>query len=270
MRRVGLAELIVLRGQHQCRDRGCRNGHHRQRGSDCRYRDGAVVVGGERNSGSERVPGECQWHVQPGVECVEGGDHVEPFGDSIAATRPKVETQRGKPGCGQGGEERLDHVVEAVAAVGRVWMAHDDTSDRRTVGHLNVGCEMLSVGGAELYGLHGGDGTLAPVADADQKIPIKMLNDRVLVKLSKDEGERSSTGGILIPATAQISKRLAWAEVVALGQNVRTAEVGDKVLFSPDERYEVELGGEDLIMLRERDLHAVAAKRIESSTGLYL
>jgi len=108
------------------------------------------------------------------------------------------------------------------------------------------------------------------VSDADQKIPIKMLNDRVLVKLSKDEGERSSTGGILIPATAQISKRLAWAEVVALGQNVRTAEVGDKVLFSPDERYEVELGGEDLIMLRERDLHAVAAQRIESSTGLYL
>ena len=108
------------------------------------------------------------------------------------------------------------------------------------------------------------------MADADQKIPIKMLNDRVLVKLSKDEGERSSTGGILIPATAQISKRLAWAEVVALGQNVRSAEIGDKVLFSPDERYEVELGGEDLIMLRERDLHAVAAQRIESSTGLYL
>ena len=50
-----------------------------------------------------------------------------------------------------------------------------------------------------------------------------------------------------------------WAEVVALGQNVRTAEVGDRVLFSPDDRYEVEVGGDDYIMLRERDLHAVAA-----------
>ena len=30
------------------------------------------------------------------------------------------------------------------------------------------------------------------------------------------------------------------------------------------------LQGEDYIMLRERDLHAVAAKRIEASTGLYL
>ena len=42
------------------------------------------------------------------------------------------------------------------------------------------------------------------------------------------------------------------------------------MLFSPDDRYEVEVGGDDYIMLRERDLHAVAAHRIEASTGLYL
>ena len=58
--------------------------------------------------------------------------------------------------------------------------------------------------------------------------------------------------------------------MVALGQNVRTAEVGDRVLFSPEDRYEVEVGGNDYIMLRERDIHAVAASRIEASTGLYL
>ena len=104
----------------------------------------------------------------------------------------------------------------------------------------------------------------------DQKLPIKMLNDRLLVKIPQGESERRSTGGIVIPATAQISKRLTWAEVVALGQNVRAAEVGDRVLFSPDDRYEVEVGGNDYIMLRERDLHAVAATRIESNTGLFL
>jgi chaperonin GroES len=104
----------------------------------------------------------------------------------------------------------------------------------------------------------------------DEKLPITMLNDRVLVRIPDKDGERRSSGGILIPATAQISKRLVWAEVVALGQNVRTAEVGDQVLFSPDDRYEVEVGGHDYIMLRERDIHAVAAKRIEASTGLYL
>jgi len=113
-------------------------------------------------------------------------------------------------------------------------------------------------------------GTLPLVPLDDEKLPIKMLNDRVLVRIPKGEGERRSTGGILIPATAQISKRLVWAEVVALGQNVRTAEVGDRVLFSPEDRYEVEVGGTDYIMLRERDIHAVAASRIEQHTGLYL
>ena len=102
------------------------------------------------------------------------------------------------------------------------------------------------------------------------KVPIKMLNDRLLVRIPKEDGDRRSSGGILIPATAQMAKRLVWAEVVALGQNVRAAQVGDKVLFSPDDRYEVEVQGEDFIMLRERDLHAVAAERIEASTGLYL
>lgn len=105
---------------------------------------------------------------------------------------------------------------------------------------------------------------------AGEKLPIKMLNDRLLVHIPDREGERRSVGGIVIPATAQISKRLVWAEVVALGQNVRSAEVGDRVLFSPEDRYEVEVGGNDYIMLRERDLHAVAASRNESSTGLYL
>ncbi len=102
------------------------------------------------------------------------------------------------------------------------------------------------------------------------KLPIKMLNDRVLVRMQSD-GERKSTGGILIPATAQQAKRLAWAEVVAAGANVRSMEVGDKVLFNPEDRYEVEVRGEDFVILRERDVHAVASERLEDSpTGLYL
>lgn len=109
----------------------------------------------------------------------------------------------------------------------------------------------------------------ARMSVVDDKLPIKMLNDRVLVSAS-DDGERKSSGGILIPATAEMAKRLVWATVVAQGQNVRSCEVGDKVLFSPDDRYEVEVQGDDYIMLRERELHAVAAERIEASTGLYL
>jgi chaperonin GroES len=103
------------------------------------------------------------------------------------------------------------------------------------------------------------------------KMPIKMLNDRILVRMGGAEGERRSNGGILIPATAQMGKRLTWAEVVAVGPNVRAVEEGDQVLFNPEDRYEVEVRGEDLIILRERDIHAVAAPRLaEGSTGLYL
>jgi chaperonin GroES len=112
--------------------------------------------------------------------------------------------------------------------------------------------------------------TVEAMSGTEDKMAIQMLNDRILVRLAKDDGDRRSTGGILIPATAQVAKRLVWAEIVALGPSVRTAKMGDRVLFSAEDRYEVEVGGEDLIMLRERDLHAVAASRVEGSTGLYL
>lgn len=105
------------------------------------------------------------------------------------------------------------------------------------------------------------------------KLPIKMLHDRVLVRSDGAEGERRSSGGILIPATAQMSHRLAWAQVVAIGQNVRTVEIGDRVLYDPDDRAEVEVRGVDYVLLRERDIHAVAAERLGDSsgaTGLYL
>ncbi len=111
------------------------------------------------------------------------------------------------------------------------------------------------------------------VADAgdDERRPIKMLHDRLLVRLPNDGSERRSSGGILIPATAQQNKRLVWAEVVGAGPNVRSAQEGDRVLFSPDDRHEVEVHGDDFLILRERDVHAIAAPRIEpGSTGLYL
>jgi chaperonin GroES len=106
---------------------------------------------------------------------------------------------------------------------------------------------------------------------SDDKLPIRMLHDRVLVALDPEVGERRSSAGILIPATAQMGRRLAWAKVVAVGANVRTVEVDDRVLFDPEDRAEVEVRGDDYVLLRERDLHAVAAGRLEDGqTGLYL
>ncbi len=102
-------------------------------------------------------------------------------------------------------------------------------------------------------------------------MPIRMLHDRVLVSTDNEPGERRSSGGILIPATVAIGRRLAWGEVVAVGTHVRTVKPEDRVLFDPEDRAEVEVRGKDYVLLRERDLHAVAAERLQDGkTGLYL
>ncbi len=102
------------------------------------------------------------------------------------------------------------------------------------------------------------------------KLEIQMLHDRVLVRLAADEGERRSTGGIVIPATAQVARRLAWGDVLGVGNNVRNVKVSDRVLFNPDDQLEVEIQGEGYLVMRERDIHAVASERTEHGTGLYL
>ncbi|MDT0203973.1 co-chaperone GroES [Nocardioides sp. AE5] len=99
-----------------------------------------------------------------------------------------------------------------------------------------------------------------------------MLHDRILVELDDDSGERRSSGGIVIPATADMGgRRLAWSKVVGVGPHARAVEVGDRVLFDPVEKAEVEVNGDVYVVMRERDIHAVAAQRLaDESTGLYL
>lgn len=109
-----------------------------------------------------------------------------------------------------------------------------------------------------------------PDANDDVKHSVRMTADRILVRPSDEVGERSTRGGILIPATASVNRRLAWAEVVAVGPTVRNVEDGDRVLFPPDSGYEVDIRGDEFLILRERDVQAVASSRAEGQTGLYL
>jgi chaperonin GroES len=88
---------------------------------------------------------------------------------------------------------------------------------------------------------------------------------------SQEAGDRKSRGGIHNPATAAQSRRLVWAEVVAVGPTVRNLGEHDRVLFSPESGYEVEIRGEEYLILRERDIHAVASTGEDGAqTGLYL
>ena len=104
----------------------------------------------------------------------------------------------------------------------------------------------------------------------DGKHAIRMTADRLLCQPDTGAGERKSRSGILIPATANVDRRLVWAEVIQVGPTVRTVESGDRVLFAPDAGFEVEIRGDEYLILRERDVHAVASEREGGQTGLYL
>ncbi|MEX0651053.1 MAG: co-chaperone GroES [Actinomycetota bacterium] len=100
---------------------------------------------------------------------------------------------------------------------------------------------------------------------------IRLTGDRLVVR-TPDDGERKSAGGLLIPATAAPApRRLSWGDVALVGPDVRVAKEGDRVLFLPSSGLEVELDGDDLVLLRERDVQAVASSPAEErSPGQYL
>ncbi|MDQ3210242.1 MAG: co-chaperone GroES [Actinomycetota bacterium] len=100
---------------------------------------------------------------------------------------------------------------------------------------------------------------------------IRLTGDRLVVR-SPDNGERKSAGGLLIPATAAPApRRLSWGDVALVGPDVRVAKEGDRVLFLPSSGLEVELEGDDLVLLRERDVQAVSSSPAEERPpGQYL
>ena len=91
---------------------------------------------------------------------------------------------------------------------------------------------------------------------------IRPLHDRVLVK--REEDERKSPGGIVIPDTA--AEKPSKGRVLAVGngkilEDGKTrpldVKVGDKVLFGKYSGTEVKLDGDDVLVMREEDLLAV-------------
>ena len=100
---------------------------------------------------------------------------------------------------------------------------------------------------------------------------LRPLQDRVLIR--RVEPEAKTTGGILIPDTAQ--EKPMEGEVVAVGPGARDADgklhpldvkAGDRVLFGKWSGTEVKLDGEDLMIMKESDImgvvdHAAANKK---------
>jgi chaperonin GroES len=107
--------------------------------------------------------------------------------------------------------------------------------------------------------------------DDEHKLAVRVTADRILCR-GPEEGDRRTRSGILIPATAKSADRRGlWAEVTEVGPLVRTIEPGDRVLFLPESVIEVDVRGDTFLIVRERDVHAVASQeRPAGSTGLYL
>jgi chaperonin GroES len=88
------------------------------------------------------------------------------------------------------------------------------------------------------------------------------LHDRVLVR--RVEQEAKTTGGIIIPDTAQ--EKPMQGEVVAVGKGKRLEDgrleplgvkVGDKVIYGKWSGTEVKLDGVEHVILKEEDLFGV-------------
>jgi chaperonin GroES len=100
---------------------------------------------------------------------------------------------------------------------------------------------------------------------------MRLTADRILVKVP-DESERRSKAGLLIPATAAHPiKRCLWSQVVLVGPEVRNIRTGDEILFLPQTGLEMEFQGDGYLLLRERDVQAIASSRGDGFTsGQYL
>jgi len=94
------------------------------------------------------------------------------------------------------------------------------------------------------------------------RLKLRPLHDRVIVR--REEEERTSPGGIVIPDTA--AEKPIRGRVIAAGNGklldngeVRPLDVkaGDHVLFGKYSGTEVKIDGEELLVMREDDLMAV-------------
>ena len=94
---------------------------------------------------------------------------------------------------------------------------------------------------------------------------IRPLHDRVIVK--REDEERKSPGGIVIPDTA--AEKPIRGKIVAVGKgkilengSVRPLDlkVGDRILFGKYGGTEVKVDGDELLVMREEDVMAVIEK----------
>jgi chaperonin GroES len=93
-------------------------------------------------------------------------------------------------------------------------------------------------------------------------VKFRPLHDRVVIRRVEHEGK--TTGGIIIPDTAQ--EKPMEGEIVAVGPGARDdngkvvpldVKAGDRILFGKWSGTEIKLDGEDLLIMGESDVMGV-------------
>jgi len=89
------------------------------------------------------------------------------------------------------------------------------------------------------------------------KVNIKPLSDRVLV--APAEAEQKTAGGIIIPDTAK--EKPQKGTVIAVGPGKKdepmTVKAGDTVLYGKYSGTELQLEGENYLIMKESDIYAI-------------
>ena len=93
---------------------------------------------------------------------------------------------------------------------------------------------------------------------------VKPLGDRIFIKVSASD--EKTAGGILLPDTAQEKPQVG--EVVQVGpgkynddgtRQTPEVSVGDKVLYSKYAGTDIKLGGDEFVLLSEKDILAIVS-----------
>ncbi len=90
-----------------------------------------------------------------------------------------------------------------------------------------------------------------------KKLSVTPLHDRVIVKAAA--AEEKTAGGIIIPDTAKEKPQRGVVVAVGTGKkdDPMTVKVGDNVLYGKYAGTEIQIEGQDLLIMRESDLLAI-------------
>ncbi len=87
------------------------------------------------------------------------------------------------------------------------------------------------------------------------KSPIKPLGDRVVAV--REQAQEKTASGLYLPESSK--EKPVLAEVIAVGDQAATISVGDKIIYKEYSTTEVEINGQEYLLLKAEDILGTVA-----------